>query len=140
MNNAVYKHVPGYAFFYLFSYSIFFLVICLSHTHIYIYIFRYYFSLTLKIFFTFGLAPSLWNDHKYDDMSKSSKARYKMTDLFSMSNIAIASHYWNVGVAMGFLSTPITYYLIDVQDADSALVNQYSALTCKALLRYFFLI
>jgi hypothetical protein len=90
----------------------------------------HYFSLALKIFFTVGLAPSLWHDQKFEDMSKSTRARYRMTDLFSMSNIAIASHYWNVGVAMGFLSTPIIYYLVDVKDAESALVNQYSALTC----------
>jgi hypothetical protein len=46
--------------------------------------------------------------------------------LFSMPNVAIASHYWNVGLAMNFLSTPISYYLVDTLDAEANVVNQYS--------------
>jgi hypothetical protein len=50
-------------------------------------------------------------------------------DLFSMPNMAIAAHYWNVGLALNFLSTPVIYYLVDDLDASAAVINQYSALT-----------
>jgi len=87
-----------------------------------------YFSLALKVLFSMGLAPSLWRNLEEED-SKSRRARRSLVDLFSVPNVALASHYWNVGLALNFLSTPVTYYLVDSLDASAAVINQYSALT-----------
>ena len=71
------------------------------------------FAYLLKILFSFGAAPSLWMTTPEGSRDKHDRARRKMVDLFSLPNVAIASHYWNVGLAMNFLSTPIAYYLVD---------------------------
>jgi hypothetical protein len=83
------------------------------------------FAYFLKVMFTFGASPSLWVWQERGS-DKHDRARRKLTDLFSMPNVAIASHYWNVGLAMNFLSTPISYYLVDTLDAEANVVNQYS--------------
>eukprot|EP00613_Pedinella_sp_CCMP2098_P064064 CAMPEP_0171967184 /NCGR_PEP_ID=MMETSP0993-20121228/196463_1 /TAXON_ID=483369 /ORGANISM="non described non described, Strain CCMP2098" /LENGTH=233 /DNA_ID=CAMNT_0012616625 /DNA_START=8 /DNA_END=706 /DNA_ORIENTATION=- len=83
----------------------------------------------LKILFTLGLAPTLWGKTVEESPNKAVRARRRLIDLFSLPNVAIASHYWNIGLAMNFLSTPIAYYLVDSLDASAAVVNQYSALT-----------
>lgn len=85
----------------------------------------------LKINFTLGMAPSLWGKPVEESPNKTVRARRRLVDLFSLPNVAIASHYWNIGLAMSFLSTPISYYLVDSLDASAAIVNQYGALTCK---------
>ena len=87
------------------------------------------FAYLLKILFSFGAAPSLWMTTPEGSRDKHDRARRKMVDLFSLPNVAIASHYWNVGLAMNFLSTPIAYYLVDSLNAEAAVINQYSALT-----------
>ena len=87
-----------------------------------------YFGLALKVLFTMGMAPSLWKTEK-ESINKSVRARALLVDLFSMPNVAIAAHYWNVGVAMNFLSTPVVYYMVETLGAEAAVTNQYSALT-----------
>lgn len=52
-----------------------------------------------------------------------------VTNLYWIGNMAIAMSYWNVGIALSFLSTPVSYYLVDNLEADSAMVNTYSAIT-----------
>jgi hypothetical protein len=108
-----------------------------------------YFAIALKFALTLGMAPTLWNLEK-EESNKSVRARKRLTDLFSMvtiasrcvvssrfnaksyaqPNVAIAAHYWNVGVAMNFLSTPLLYYMVETLDAESAVTNQWAALTC----------
>ncbi len=52
-----------------------------------------FFATLLKITFTMGFTPTLWQTEK-DEMNKSVRARKQLTDLFSMPNVAIACHYW----------------------------------------------
>jgi hypothetical protein len=91
------------------------------------------FTWTAKALMTLGLAPSLWHTASApkdaEHTSQSSRARDALVDLFSIPNLAIASHYWNVGLAMSFLSTPVSFYLVDTLDASAAVTNTYSAIT-----------
>jgi hypothetical protein len=50
-------------------------------------------------------------------------------NLYASANWALASHYFNVGIAMSFLSTPVTYFLVDYHDVSSAVLNSYRAVT-----------
>jgi len=95
----------------------------------------WHFSFTAKVVMTLGLAPSLWRTAPSsskdvpEHTSQSSRARDAMVDLFSLPNLALGAHYWNVGLAMSFLSTPVSYYLVETLDASAAVTNTYSAVT-----------
>jgi hypothetical protein len=84
---------------------------------------------------------------------KEEETRRLIIDLFSMPNIAVAAHYWNIGVgnastlagcllllaakrilprsspALNFLATPLAYYLVDTLGASSAQYNTFTALS-----------
>lgn len=51
-----------------------------------------------------------------------------IADLYSRPNWALLMSYVNVGFALNFLSTPVSYYLVDDLDAASSVTNTYSAL------------
>lgn len=48
--------------------------------------------------------------------------------LYSLPNLIIAGSYFNIGIAINFLPTPISYYLVTTLDADTAVVNTLTAL------------
>lgn len=90
-----------------------------------------YFLFASKVLMTFGLAPSLWRAAVPKDIddpkSKLTRSHAALVDLFSLPNLALGSHYWNVGLAMSFLSTPVSYYLVDTLNASAAVTNTYTA-------------
>eukprot|EP00614_Pseudopedinella_elastica_P003611 CAMPEP_0172603424 /NCGR_PEP_ID=MMETSP1068-20121228/23676_1 /TAXON_ID=35684 /ORGANISM="Pseudopedinella elastica, Strain CCMP716" /LENGTH=650 /DNA_ID=CAMNT_0013405161 /DNA_START=143 /DNA_END=2095 /DNA_ORIENTATION=+ len=79
----------------------------------------------LKAFFTLGTAPSLWC--RVDTNATDAKYQ-KMVDMFSLQNVALAGHYFNIGVAMNFLTIPITYYIVDTADGEASTLNVFAAL------------
>ncbi|KAJ8603829.1 hypothetical protein CTAYLR_000263 [Chrysophaeum taylorii] len=66
---------------------------------------------------------------KDGEMPASAAAAPWLADLWAFPNWSLASHYVNIGIAVNFLSTPVTYYLVESLDASAAVVNTYTALT-----------
>ena len=52
-----------------------------------------------------------------------------LPDITAFPNWSLLSHYFNVGVALNFLATPVSYYLVETLNSSSAIVNTYSAAT-----------
>lgn len=52
-----------------------------------------------------------------------------LANLYAFPNWSLVSHYFNTGMALNLLSTPVTYYLVESLDASSAVTNTYLALT-----------
>lgn len=52
-----------------------------------------------------------------------------VANLYAFPNWSLASHYFNTGVALNLLSTPVTFYLVETLNASSAVTNTYLALT-----------
>jgi len=50
-------------------------------------------------------------------------------NLWELPNWGLLSHYFNCGIGLSMLSTPVTYYLVESLDASAAVTNTYSALT-----------
>ena len=46
-------------------------------------------------------------------------------NLYASANWALASHFFNVGLALSFLSAPVTYFLVGHHDVSSAVLNSY---------------
>ena len=69
-------------------------------------------SFCFRIFFSLGLGPKRLSKEQRDAMTNEEKWHDRLSDIFSRENLALASHYWNVGLALNYLSTPIEYYLI----------------------------
>lgn len=55
------------------------------------------------------------------------RARTWHSNLYSAQNWALNSNYFNSGLAINFLLTPVTYYLVGRRDTDSAILNIYRA-------------
>lgn len=49
-------------------------------------------------------------------------------NLYTLQNAAILMSYINVGIALNYLITPVSYYLVDTLDAASTITNTYSCL------------
>ncbi|KAH8058320.1 BT1-like protein [Aureococcus anophagefferens] len=52
-----------------------------------------------------------------------------LADLYAFPNWSLACHYFNVGVALNLLATPVSFYLVESLDASAAVTNTYAALT-----------
>ena len=51
-----------------------------------------------------------------------------LPDITAFPNWSLLSHYFNVGVALNFLATPVSYYLVETLNSSSAIVNGHSRL------------
>ena len=52
-----------------------------------------------------------------------------LADLYAPPNWSLASHYFNTGVALNLLATPVSFYLVESLNASAAVTNTYAALT-----------
>ncbi|KAH8097832.1 BT1-like protein [Aureococcus anophagefferens] len=52
-----------------------------------------------------------------------------LADLYAFPNWSLACHYFNVGVALNLLATPVSFYLVESLNASAAVTNTYAALT-----------
>ena len=78
------------------------------------------------------LAPDRLDEFWFRDENGSPRDEGKgswLADLFALPNWGLLSSYFNVGVALNFLATPVSYYLVETLNSSSAIVNTYSAAT-----------
>ena len=47
-------------------------------------------------------------------------------DLYAFPNWSLASHYFNTGIALNLLATPVSFYLVETLNASSAVTNTCS--------------
>jgi len=80
-------------------------------------------------------ADAAYHDSRSADGDSSSPEGYSILNasvwavsLYSLPNLIIASSYFNIGIAINFLPTPVSYYLVTTLDADTAVVNTLTAL------------
>lgn len=52
-----------------------------------------------------------------------------IADLFAFPNWSLVCHYFNTGIALNLLATPVTYYLVETKNASAAVTNTYLAMT-----------
>ena len=65
-------------------------------------------------------APYYRNHDHYSTRYTMENAHIWAKSLYSQPHWIVASHFANIGIALNFLSTPVSYYLVVSLDADAA--------------------
>lgn len=70
-----------------------------------------------------------WVDRAAPSSDGGEPPRCWLADLYVFPNWSLFSHYFNIGIALAFLATPVSYYLVETLNASAAVTNTYAAAT-----------